>query len=43
MAILAALGSSAIHRLKRSFDLTSSKALSLLEQLKLLMSPAQNF
>ncbi len=43
MAILAALNSSPIHRLKRTKELLSSKTNSVLEDLKHLMAPGQNF
>lgn len=43
MAVLAALNSSPVHRLKRTFDLLSSKTRVLLEDLKLTMAPGQNF
>ena len=43
MAILAALNSSPIHRLKRTFDLLSNKTCVLLEELKVLMAPTHNF
>ncbi|KAI3634264.1 hypothetical protein MIR68_007868 [Amoeboaphelidium protococcarum] len=43
MAILAAVGSSSIHRLKRTFDLLSNKTIQTLDKLRDLMSPHQNF
>lgn len=43
MAILAGLNSSPIHRLKRTKDLLPSRTKTLLEELKGLMDPGQNF
>ena len=43
MAILAALNSSPVHRLKRTKELLSSKTRTILTELKRLMAPGQNF
>jgi son of sevenless-like protein len=43
MAILAALNSSPIHRLKRTRELLPTKYKAILEEMKQLMQPAQNF
>ena len=43
MAILAALNSSQIHRLKRTRELLSAKTKAILEECKQIMGPSQNF
>jgi hypothetical protein len=43
MAILAALNSSPIHRLKRTKEMFTSRTRQVLEELKKLMAPGQNF
>jgi son of sevenless-like protein len=43
MAILAALNSAPIHRLKRTMDLLSAKTKVVFESLKVLMDSRQNF
>ena len=43
MAVLAALNSSPIHRLKRTKELLSTRSCAVFEDLKATMDPAQNF